>query len=233
MNSNPTPHLRATRSYVIREGRFTKAQRQALEILGPKYCIEAGQDTLQLNDYFPSKQPIVLDIGFGTGESLLSIAQQRMDINFIGIEVYRQGIGSLLQKLDQNELTNVRVINADALEVMQNNLSPNSIDGMLIWFPDPWPKTKHRKRRLVQEHFLKQVIRIMKNGGMFHFASDWQPYVKEVYKKAENHTELEAQDVLYNPLLQLERPSTRFERRGLRLNHQLSDLYYRINKSEI
>lgn len=222
--------MRTTRSFVIREGRFTKAQRNALETLAPKYCINAGNEALRFNDYFSQAQPIVMDIGFGTGESLISIAQQRMDINFIGVEVYRQGIGSLLQRLDELEITNIRVINADILEIMQNNVSENSVDGMLIWFPDPWPKTKHRKRRLVQEYFLRHAIRIIRNGGILHFASDWQPYVKAVSKEANNQIELITENVACNPLLTLERPSTRFERRGLRLNHELSDLYYRVAK---
>lgn len=230
MNSIFTTTLRTTRSFVIREGRFSKAQRQALELLAPKYCIDINSNSLRFNDYFTQVQPVVMDIGFGTGESLLSIAQQRTDINFIGVEVYRQGIGSLLQRLDEHEITNVRVINADILEIMQNNILADSLAGMLVWFPDPWPKTKHRKRRLVQEYFLKHAIRIIKNEGVLHFASDWQPYVKAVRKVAKLQKELIAENVESNPLLELERPSTRFERRGLRLNHELSDLFYRVSK---
>jgi len=225
-----TSALRTTRSFVIREGRFTKGQRQALEILAPKYCINTNSEPQDFNKYFEHEQPIIMDIGFGSGESLISIAQQRADINFIGVEVYRPGIGSLLQRLAEFEINNVRVINADIIEIMQNNILENSIAGMLVWFPDPWPKTKHHKRRLVQENFLNHAIRTINNDGILHFASDWQPYVRSVMKQAAKHKELVAENVERNPLLQMERPSTRFERRGLRLNHELSDLYYRVAK---
>ena len=221
---------RTTRSFVIREGRFTAAQRKNLSELWPHYGIDLGNEPIELNPHFNSTQPIIMDIGFGSGESLVSIAQQRSDINFLGVEVYRPGIGNLFRQLANLEIENVRVVNADVLEFMQTNLKEKSLHGITIWFPDPWPKKRHHKRRLVQGNFIQQATRALNNQSIMHFASDWQNYADQVQEIMRTQTSYKSLAVKQNPLLAMPRPSTRFERRGLRLGHKVTDLYYCLNK---
>ena len=124
---------------------------------------------------FSTSQAIILDVGFGNGDSLISLAQQRPDLNFVGVEVYRPGIGNVFRRLNALRIENVRVINKDVLELLQVNMLTDCLHGMLVWFPDPWPKKRHHKRRLVQEDFLKEAVRVIQSGGALHLASDWQP----------------------------------------------------------
>ncbi len=232
MSTQETPPLRTNRSFVIREGRFTSAQKKAFGDLWPKYGIPTDDiETLIPHDWFVNNQPLILDVGFGSGDSLVSLAQQRPDLNFIGVEVYRPGIGAVLRKIDQQELENVRVINADAMQLLRSKFTADCLMGVMVWFPDPWPKTKHHKRRLVQEEFLQALVRVMQLNGILHLASDWQPYVKFMLKhvsKVKNFTPI---NPAKNPL-KLERPPTRFEQRGLRIGHQVTDLIYKLQKGQ-
>lgn len=183
MKPSENPKLRTNRSFVIREGRFTSGQKKALSELWPKYGIPHDNiDKIVPNDWFTDAQPIILDIGFGSGDSLISLAKQRTDYNFIGIEVYRPGIGSVLQKIDKQEVDNIRVINADVLPLLKTQFDKELLSGVMVWFPDPWPKTKHHKRRLIQQEFLKELVRVMKHDSILHLASDWQPYVQFMRK---------------------------------------------------
>ncbi len=230
MNDPITPPLRTNRSFVIREGRFTRAQKKAFEDLWPKFGIPTDViDNIHPNDWFSADQPIILDIGFGSGDSLLSLAMQRPDLNFIGVEVYRPGIGAVLRKIQMQELNNIRVINTDIMQLLRARLAPDTITGAMVWFPDPWPKTRHHKRRLVQKEFLLQLIRVMQNQSILHLASDWQPYVEFMLKEITQVENFVALKTNRNPL-GLERPPTRFEQRGLRKSHEVSDLIYRIVK---
>lgn len=231
MNLQFSSPKRTTRSFVIREGRFTVAQRKHLQELWPSYGIDLTKQAIDFNQHFVEQQPIVLDIGFGSGESLLAIAEQRSDINFVGVEVYRQGIGNLFNHLNKRQLNNVRVINADALDVLQENLSINSLAGILVWFPDPWPKKRHHKRRLVQKDFVQAAARVLQQDGILHLASDWQPYAEHMREVMRSQTQFGLLQTPQNPLLNMTRPSTRFERRGLRLGHKVADLYYRLDKA--
>ena len=230
MKQQDTPLLRTNRSFVIREGRFTHAQKKALDDLWPKYGIPSTDiDTLIPNEWFCNSQPLILDVGFGSGDSLVSLAQQRPDLNFIGVEVYRPGIGAVLRKIEQQELDNVRVINADAMQLLKSKFTTDLLLGVMVWFPDPWPKTKHHKRRLVQEAFLQELVRVMQPQGILHLASDWQPYVKFMQKhigKVENFVPIDSPQ---NPL-RLDRPPTRFEQRGLQIGHKVTDLIYKLQK---
>ena len=230
MNNKSSIPLRTIRSFVIREGRFTSAQKKAFDDLWPQYGIEVTKSQ-QINstDYFPIEQPIVLDIGFGNGDSLISLAQQRPDINFIGVEVYRPGIGAVLKKLADQNINNVRIVNADVMEFIQNYMQENVASGVMVWFPDPWPKKRHHKRRLVQSVFLRELVRIMQPDSILHLASDWQPYVEWMQEQVSLVEDFVALGSIANPL-KLTRPSTRFEQRGLRLGQQPSDLLYQLKK---
>ena len=229
ISQKPYP-LRANRSFVIREGRFTSAQKKAFDDLWPKYGISIdGAEKIIMDDWFCNDQPLILDIGFGSGDSLVSLAQQRPDLNFIGVEVYRPGIGVVLREIEKQGLANVRVINADAMQVLRENFISNMLAGVMIWFPDPWPKTKHNKRRLVQEGFLRELVRAMQPNSILHIASDWQPYVKFMVQNIRKVKNFIPENTLKNPL-KIHRPPTRFERRGLRIGHDMTDLIYRLEK---
>lgn len=222
--------LRSIRSFVIREGRFTVAQKKALDELWPQYGIPIDDiETLLPNDWFTNNQPTILDVGFGNGDSLISLAQQRSELNFIGAEVYRPGIGAVLRQIQEHELENVRVVNADVMHLLRTKIPNNSFIGVMVWFPDPWPKNRHHKRRLVQEEFLQELVRVMLPKGILHLASDWQPYVKFMIKHVNKVQNFIATNTQKNPL-QLDRPPTRFEQRGLRIGHEVSDLIYKLEK---
>ena len=224
-----TTPLRSIRSFVIREGRFTAAQKKALLEYWPKYGIPESTDKIKFNKFFLKKQPLVLDVGFGNGDSLLSLAQQREDLNFIGVEVYRPGIGNVLRKLEALSINNVRIVNNDVTQFLRFNVHTDCLQGILVWFPDPWPKKRHHKRRLVQREFLQLAINALQTRGVLHLASDWYPYIEAMRASVAQCEQLEPIELNKNPL-KLQRPLTRFEQRGLRLGHKVIDLFYQVNK---
>ncbi|MEM7304030.1 MAG: tRNA (guanosine(46)-N7)-methyltransferase TrmB [Pseudomonadota bacterium] len=220
--------MRTIRSFVIREGRFTHAQKKAFEDNWSDIGIDVD-DTLNCNlsHYFMHSQPLIMDIGFGNGDSLVSLAQQRKDLNFIGVEVYRPGIGAALEKINTHELTNVRIINHDIQELIPR-ITKNIFAGMVVWFPDPWPKKRHHKRRLLQKSFLINVSHVIQSGGILHIASDWQPYVDFIQEQLSQVDTISLLKVSENPL-NLKRPHTKFEQRGLGKGHKVTDLIYQID----
>ena len=212
------------RSFVRREGRFTKGQRTAIKNYWSVYGIEVTDKPLDLQKVFASVQPIVLDIGFGNGEALVSIAQQLPHLNFLGVEVYRPGIGYLLRKIAELELNNIRIINMDAVNLLQEHITTNSFISVLIWFPDPWPKKRHHKRQLIQTEFVQLVASKLTSKGELNVATDWQPYANHIqetiqqcnlFEKASTHNVIE------------QRPQTKFERRGKALGHQVFTQVYK------
>ena len=217
--------LRTVRSFVIREGRFTDSQKRAFKNYWPQFGISLGQEQIGFSQFFSRRQPIVFDIGFGNGDSLLSIAQQRPDLNFVGIEVYRPGIGHCFQHLVEYNISNVRVINADVIDVLKTNVATGSLHGILVWFPDPWPKKRHHKRRLINQQFITEAVRALHSKGVLHLATDWQPYAQAMEFQVNQCYALQKMEPGFNPL-QLQRSETRFEKRGLRLGHRCSDLIY-------
>ncbi len=214
------------RSFVRRAGRITKAQQRALERLLPRYAVELGATVLDLEGVFGAG-PVVLDIGFGDGEALAALALAHPDIHYLGVEVYEPGIGHLLLKLVADDLTNVRIVRADAAEVLSNHLGADCLAAVNLFFPDPWPKKRHFKRRLVQTPFVRDVVRVLRPNGVFHVATDWRPYAEHVQRVLAEFPQLRAAaatDVGHGPLAQ--RPSTKFEHRGRALGHEVTDLYY-------
>ncbi|MGH1537211.1 MAG: tRNA (guanosine(46)-N7)-methyltransferase TrmB [Gammaproteobacteria bacterium] len=212
------------RSFVRREGRFTKAQRAALEEHWPKYGINIKQNQrLDLEQVFQNRQPVVIDIGFGNGESLITLAAQHSQLNFLGVEVYRPGIGNLLRNAFEAELENVRAINIDVVELLENNIVANSFMAALIWFADPWPKKRHHKRRLIQIPFLQLLAEKLVVDGELNIATDWQPYAEHIQEKVQESNLFK--DLAESSFIQ-QRPQTKFERRGEKLGHRVSDLIY-------
>lgn len=220
-------HPRAIRSFVTRSGRITVAQERALEELWPKYGLELGAVPLELERVFGRRAPRLAEIGFGNGENLVSLAAARPECDFLGVEVHRPGVGRLLLQLCERGLRNVRVIGHDAVEVFERHLAPASLDEILVLFPDPWPKKRHHKRRLIQGPFVSVLAECLKRGGRLHLATDWEPYALEMLATLEAEPRLAnlAPGGGFTPR-PLERPATRFERRGKQLGHRVWELAF-------
>jgi tRNA (guanine-N7-)-methyltransferase len=215
------------RSYVIRAGRLTGAQRRALETLASRYGLDPAGPIDPVRTY-GRPAPWVVEVGFGNGEALLALAEAEPGWDFLGIEVHPPGVGRLLAGLAGRGLENVRVVRADAVAVFEHQIPAASVDRVHLWFPDPWPKTRHHKRRLVQPGFVGLVVRALKPGGLFHLATDWEPYAEHMLAVLESEPALVnaagAGRFLDGPG---ERPVTRFERRGTGLGHTARDLLFR------
>jgi tRNA (guanine-N7-)-methyltransferase len=218
---------RSIRSFVIRAGRLTRAQQRALDELWPQFGVEFTGHMLELDNVFARSAPTVLEIGFGDGKSLAQMAAAEPDKDFLGIEVHPPGVGSLLIQIEQIGLSNVRIINHDAVEVLAQAIPEASIDRVQIYFADPWPKKKHHKRRIIQPAFIDRVCNVMKPGGVLHLATDWQDYAEHMLDvlRAEPRLKNMSQsgDYVTRPAW---RPQTKFETRGQRLGHGVWDLLF-------
>ncbi|MFN2309315.1 MAG: tRNA (guanosine(46)-N7)-methyltransferase TrmB [Gammaproteobacteria bacterium] len=217
---------RQVRSFVRREGRITRAQQRALEDLLPRFGLTpAGM--LDLDRAFGRQAPRTLEIGFGNGASLAQMAAAAPEQDFLGIEVHRPGVGHLLLEIEQRALSNVRVICADAVEMLREHLAPASLDRVLLLFPDPWPKKRHHKRRILQPEFVALIRERLTPGGVFHMATDWQDYAEQMLEVMDAQPGFvnRAGRGHYAPRPDY-RPETKFERRGLRLGHGVWDLLF-------
>jgi len=218
--------FRAIRSYVLREGRLTKGQQRALDQLWPQYGLVADKEVpIDLERIFSRKAPVVLEIGFGDGGALAEIAAANPDKNFIGVEVHRPGVGSLMLKLEQAEQDNVRIFCHDGVEVLKNQIPPASMERIQLFFPDPWHKKRHHKRRILSPSFIELVSNRLQQGGVFHFASDWEDYADQALERLNQCTSMRnlSQEGGYSPRPEW-RPLTKFEQRGQRLGHVVRDI---------
>ncbi len=213
------------RSFVTRAGRISNAQTRAIETLGPQYCLPYAKEPLNLSHNFGNAAPCILEIGFGMGDTTATIAAHMPEKNFIGVEVHTPGVGSLLKLIDEHKLANLRLIQHDAVEVLRHMLLPNSLAGIHIFFPDPWHKARHNKRRLIQAPLVKLLAERLCPGGYLHCATDWENYAQQMLDvlsaepALQNTTQGYAQRPAYRPL-------TKFEKRGLRLGHGVWDLVF-------
>ena len=213
---------------MVRNGRTTAAQTDALERLLPRFGLPYSDDTIDLATEFGRQAPTWLEIGFGNGDVLLNMGSTHPDVNIIGAEVHESGIGHALIGIESNELYNVRLIQHDAMEIMENMLAPGTLDKVLLFFPDPWHKKRHHKRRIVQADFLDAVARILKKGGILHCATDWAEYGEWMIDRLEQDERFINTAGAGQASTRPEwRPVTRFERRGHRLGHSVTDLLYK------
>jgi len=216
---------RPIRSFVLRQGRISNAQRRALADLLPVYGVPFSPAALDLDRVFGRAAPRILEIGFGMGETTATIAQQHPEKDFLGVEVHTPGVGSLLKRVAELHLKNVRVIQHDAVEVLRHMIPPAALDGVHIFFPDPWPKKRHHKRRLIQPPFLALLASRMKREATVHACTDWEDYAQQMLEV------LSAEPLLENTVSGYAdrphtRPQTKFERRGLELGHRVWDLVF-------
>lgn len=220
---------RTIKSYVTRAGRTTVGQARALAELGPRFVLPYAETKLDYAAVFGRQAPVILEIGFGMGDATAQIAEFMPDKNFIACEVHEPGVGALLKLMGEKSLTNIRIVQHDAVEVIDHMLSEGSLAGVHIFFPDPWHKKRHHKRRLIQPEFVHKLALHLAPGGYLHCATDWQPYAEQMLAV------LSAEPLLQNTADAAQggyvprpayRPETKFERRGLRLGHGVWDLVF-------
>ncbi|MCD1598516.1 tRNA (guanosine(46)-N7)-methyltransferase TrmB [Rheinheimera aquimaris] len=223
-----TTYMRKIRSFVLREGRLTKGQQHALDTYWRDYGLQYQSSPLQLAEVFGRSSAVVLEIGFGMGKSLVQMAKEAPEKDFIGIEVHRPGVGACLSDAVAQQVKNLRVFEHDAVEVLEDTIADNSLDTVQLFFPDPWHKKRHHKRRIVQPEFVQLLRRKLKPGGVFHMATDWENYaghMLEVMQAAEGFSNLSADNTYVER--PEHRPLTKFEQRGQRLGHGVWDLMYK------
>ena len=224
-------HPKTIKSFVRRAGRTTSGQAKAFEELGPRFILPYTGQWLDAPAVFGRSAPLILEIGFGMGEATAHIANVRPDDNFLCCEVHEPGVGALLKRLGEQGQTNVRILAHDAVEVIDHMLAPASLDGVHIFFPDPWHKKKHNKRRLIQAPLIAKLAARLKPGGYLHCATDWQPYAEQILQV------LSDEPLLHNSVNRTQsadgyapqpdyRPLTKFENRGLRLGHGVWDVVF-------
>jgi len=213
---------RAVRSYKLRGRRITEGQQEAWDRLWPIYGIEFAQQKIDLAKVFPDSKRIIMEIGFGMGEATALIAKADPTTSYLANEVHRPGIGKLLLRIEENALSNVRTIEGDAFEVFEEMIFDSSLDGVHLFFPDPWPKARHFKRRIVNQEFISAVAAKLKNGGFFHIATDWQPYAEWIAEEFTKQTFFTG-GVVERPDW---RPLTRFEDQGINKDHPVTDFRF-------
>lgn len=225
----PSPkHLRKIRSFVLRPGRLTPSQKSALDNQWSTYGIDRGESVLDYSELFGNSAPVTLEIGYGMGGSLAEMAIAEPDYNFLGIEVHPPGIGNLLKLIQQDHIKNLRLLDDDAVQILEKRIPDSSLTRVHLYFPDPWPKKKHHKRRIVQPNFIKLLAQKLKPSGTFHMATDWQEYAEqmaETMQAADDFNSINTD----SPYIERPdfRPMTKFEKRGLRLGHGVWDLLYK------
>jgi tRNA (guanine-N7-)-methyltransferase len=214
------------RSFVLRQGRVSPAQARAHRDLLPRLGIPFRPVPVDFDAVFGRRAPRILEIGFGMGETTAAIAAMHPETDYLGIEVHTPGVGSLLKRIDELGITNVRVIQHDAVEVLRHMIAPSSLDGCHIFFPDPWPKKRHHKRRLIQAPFVALLASRLRPGGYVHVATDWEEYAEQVLAVLAVEPMLENTADGFAPR-PASRPETKFESRGLRLGHGVRDVVFR------
>jgi len=225
-------HIRTIQSFVRRSGRLSKAQKVGLNELWPNYGIElVDAQILDFSELFNTNQDVVLEVGFGNGDSLLTMAIDQPQTNFLGIEVYEAGVGRLVNEANKHQLNNLKIIKNDAVEVLKHHIKDDSLSAFQLFFPDPWHKKKHHKRRILQTSLLDMLANKLKTHGIIHIATDWENYAEHIMETMEAHPHFKNTlgDHIYSPR-PAHRPLTKFENRGHRLGHGVWDILFTNTK---
>lgn len=221
--------IREIKSFVTRQGRLTKGQQAAIDEHWSQFGLDVGEQVFNWQEIFGNDHPVVLEIGFGMGASLVTMAKQQPERNFVGIEVHEPGVGGCIKDAVEQKVTNLRLINHDAVEVLKNNIADQSLQTVQLFFPDPWHKKRHHKRRIVQPEFVDLLAQKLAVNGVFHMATDWQNYAEhmlEVMTGATQYNNLSNEQSGYMPRPET-RPLTKFEQRGHKLGHGVWDLMFK------
>jgi tRNA (guanine-N7-)-methyltransferase len=224
--------VRGVRSFVLRNGRLTEGQQRALDELLPGLGVPAGSGPLDFSTLFGNHHPVILEIGFGNGDATWQMARAEPGLNFIGAEVHRPGVGHLLLKLEEHAIGNVRIACEDGVQFLRERVGPGSLAGLRLYFPDPWPKKRHHKRRIVQPAFTGLMAEKLATGSLVHFATDWEDYARHMLQVMQDDGRFENCSAQgdYSPRPSW-RPLTKYERRGQRLGHGVYDLLFRRRQS--
>lgn len=222
-------HKRTIRSFVLRQGHMTASQQRAIDTLWAQFGVDYQNHIVDLNQCFGREQPKVLEIGFGMGVATAEIAQRLPNKDFLAIDVHGPGVGNLLKLIEEQQLSNIRVMRHDAVEVVEHMLAEGSLDGIHIFFPDPWHKKRHNKRRLIQTAFVAKLLPKLKTGGYIHLATDWEDYAVQMLEVLSGFEQLSNTAADYAPTPDY-RPETKFEARGKRLGHGVWDLVFTKTK---
>jgi len=226
-SENPgDPHGRTVHTYVLRAGRMTEAQKRDYVIHSARWCLPYQERILNFADVFENTNPVTVEIGFGMGKATAIIAAENPDRNYLGLEVHRAGVGRLLGEIEKRGLTNVRIIEHDALAVLETMIPDESVAAFHVFFPDPWPKKRHHKRRLVRRPHTELMARKTAPGGYVYMVTDWVPYAEEAFFELTGTPRLESMYDGFAPH-QAWRPETRFETKGREANHEISELMFR------
>ncbi len=220
-----TSQKREIKSFVRRAGRMSKLQKNAIKSLSDLYCISFKQELVNFDKIYNNKNDLYLEIGFGMGHATVRIAEENQEKNYLGIEVHAPGVGKLLSEIHLRNLNNIRIVQYDAVEVINQMIPDNSFSGVHIFFPDPWPKKRHHKRRLINETFITSLLRKIKIGGYLYIVTDWEPYAERILNV------LDSFQSLVNPYNSYAegitwRPATSFERKGIKKNHLIRNIWY-------
>jgi tRNA (guanine-N7-)-methyltransferase len=231
MENNEDRARRTVRSFVRRAGRLTPSQQKALLELWPQYGIDFAEHTIDLDTLFRRRVPRTVEIGFGNGDTLVQQAVERPGQDFVGIEVHEPGVGHCLLNIRNHGISNLRLLRHDALEVLEKNIPEHSISRINLYFPDPWPKKKHHKRRIVARQFLDLAARVLHAGGKLHIATDWDNYAEHIDEQLASRTDFTCLERSVHAGEQpLDRPQTKFERRGLLRGHRIHDWIFVCEK---
>lgn len=213
------------RSFIHRRSHITRGQQEALDTLSTHWVLPYQASPLNLDEVFQRQAPTILEIGFGMGETTATIAQTNPDTNYLGLEVFNAGVGALLNRIDQMDLQNIRIIQHDAVEVLEQMIEPETLAGVHLYFPDPWPKKRHHKRRLIQPPLVALLASRIQTGGYLHCATDWAHYAEQMLEVLSGEPALQNTCKGFCPRPET-RPLTKFEARGLRLGHEVFDLIF-------
>lgn len=213
---------RAVRSYKLRGRRITEGQQEAWDRLWPIFGLEFSEEKINLTELFPDSSRVIMEIGFGMGEATAQIAAADPTTGYLAVEVHRPGIGKLLSRVEEGDLRNVRTIEGDAFEIFEQMIADSSLDGVHLFFPDPWPKARHFKRRIVNQEFIAAVAAKLKPGAFFHIATDWQPYAEWIAEEFTKQTFFSGGEVERPDW----RPLTRFEDQGINKDHPVTDFRF-------
>ena len=218
---------RDIKSYVIRAGRLSKLQKNAIKTLSDRYCIPFQDRHLDFKNIFGNENRVIIEIGFGMGHATADIAERNSNRNYIGIEVHTPGVGKLLSRIDSLQLSNLRIIQYDAVQVIRKMIPGRSLAGVHIFFPDPWPKKKHHKRRLIQHGFIEELLPSIKKDGYIYAVTDWEDYAEQILRVLNQFSELSNPYATYADGIEW-RPDTSFEKKGIAKNHTIRDIWVEL-----